>query len=225
MPHLALSVLGPLTATLDGRPLAGLESNKVRALLVYLALEAGHPHLRTLLASLLWPNHDDTAALANLRYALANLRAELGDRAPDQTPFLLVTRATLEFNCASSHWVDAMRFLSLTQDIPPGGLPDLARLEEAIGLYRGRKRALHCGHRVSARRAGGLPAPGRRAPASRRATAPGRGVLSAGNCHGAVHAGQAVGAARHCQPMPALAAVGRGRCRLSPAGAGLSLVR
>ncbi|MCC6167492.1 MAG: AAA family ATPase [Caldilineaceae bacterium] len=135
MPHLSLSVLGSLTATLDGRPLTGLESNKVRALLVYLALEADRPHLRTLLASLLWPNHSDTAALANLRYALANLRAQLGDRTAAQTPHLLVTRTTLQFNRASDYWIDAAAFLALTQ-AAPGAVPDVARLEESVAIYR-----------------------------------------------------------------------------------------
>jgi DNA-binding SARP family transcriptional activator len=38
--------LGPFHVTLDGKPVAGFESNKVRALLAYLAVEADRPHSR-----------------------------------------------------------------------------------------------------------------------------------------------------------------------------------
>ena len=37
MAHLSLSLLGPFQATLDGQPIAGLRTNKVCALLAYLA--------------------------------------------------------------------------------------------------------------------------------------------------------------------------------------------
>ena len=40
MAHLSLSLLGPFQATLGKEPIAGFESNKVRALLAYLAVEA-----------------------------------------------------------------------------------------------------------------------------------------------------------------------------------------
>ena len=65
---------------LDGYPVVGFESNKVRALLAYLAVEAHRPHPRTAVADLLWPERFDAMALANLRYALSNLRQAIGDR-------------------------------------------------------------------------------------------------------------------------------------------------
>ncbi len=43
MPHLTMQLLGSFRAALDGRPIAGFESNKVRALLAYLAVEADRP--------------------------------------------------------------------------------------------------------------------------------------------------------------------------------------
>ena len=82
MPHLQLTLLGAFQATLDGQPVVGFESNKVRALLAYLAVEADRPHPRATLACLLWPERSDCDALANLRYALSNLRQAIGDRAP-----------------------------------------------------------------------------------------------------------------------------------------------
>ena len=38
MPHLSLVLLGPFQADLDDRPATGFESNKVRAMLIYLAV-------------------------------------------------------------------------------------------------------------------------------------------------------------------------------------------
>lgn len=55
MTRLLLSVLGPLQATLDGQPVTGFESNKVRAMLAFLAVEAHRPHSRDALIGLLWP--------------------------------------------------------------------------------------------------------------------------------------------------------------------------
>ena len=46
MAHLSLGVLGPLQVLVDDVPVAKLESDKVCALLVYLAVEADRPHRR-----------------------------------------------------------------------------------------------------------------------------------------------------------------------------------
>jgi DNA-binding SARP family transcriptional activator len=84
MAHLALSLLGPFQASLDGEPVTDFESTKVRALLAYLAVEADRTHRRDVLAGLLWPEWPDRDALSNLRYALYNLRQVIGDRTPIQ---------------------------------------------------------------------------------------------------------------------------------------------
>ena len=62
MPHLSLSLLGPPEFRLDGHLITDFHSDKVRALLVYLAVEAGGmrpgpvAHRRESLAGLLWPD-------------------------------------------------------------------------------------------------------------------------------------------------------------------------
>ena len=71
MAHLALHLLGPFQVLLDGQPVSGFESAKVRALLAYLAVEADRPHRRETLAGLLWPHRPDRVARGNLRRALA----------------------------------------------------------------------------------------------------------------------------------------------------------
>jgi len=59
MAHLSLSLLGPFQATLDGKPIAGFRTNKVRALLAYLEVKANQTHPRQVLATLLWPERED----------------------------------------------------------------------------------------------------------------------------------------------------------------------
>ena len=80
MAHLALALLGPFQAMLDGQPAEGMGSAWRRALLAYLAVERGREHPREELAALLWPERPDQEALSALRYVLSNLRSTLGDR-------------------------------------------------------------------------------------------------------------------------------------------------
>ena len=70
MTRLSLSLLGPLEVALDGTPVTGFKYDKVRALLVYLAVEAERPQRREWLAELLWPGLSSRAASSNLRNAL-----------------------------------------------------------------------------------------------------------------------------------------------------------
>jgi DNA-binding SARP family transcriptional activator/predicted ATPase len=141
MAHLSLSLLGPFQVTLDGQPVTGFKSNKVRALLAYLAVEADRPHRREVLAGLLWPDWPDRDALSNLRYALSNLRRVIGDRAraggrDAEPPFLLITRDTLQFNTASDYWLDVTAFTEMVEadKAPPSAID---QLEQAVALYRG----------------------------------------------------------------------------------------
>jgi DNA-binding SARP family transcriptional activator len=132
MARLSLSLLGPFGATLDGAPVTGFDSNKVRALLAYLAVELARPHPRSYLAGLLWPDWPEPSALANLRGALANLRTAIGDREASP-PFLLISRETIQLNPVSDHWIDAVAFSQIVQ-------ADAATsdgLDQAIALYRG----------------------------------------------------------------------------------------
>ncbi len=77
MAHLSIRVLGPFQVSLDGEPVSGFASDKVRALLAYLALSPDRPHRREALAGLLWPEFPERSARTNLRNALANLRGRL----------------------------------------------------------------------------------------------------------------------------------------------------
>lgn len=145
MTHLSIRALGTLEIALDGEPVSGIESDKVRAMLVFLAVAAAQPHRREKLAALLWPERPDRSARGNLRCALANLRKSLGDRDADR-PFLRVTRQTIQFDRDSDAWVDVLvltdRLSSTLQSLShAGGAPadqqTIHRLEDAVELYRG----------------------------------------------------------------------------------------
>jgi WD40 repeat protein/DNA-binding SARP family transcriptional activator len=133
MPQLRLELLGRFQVSLGGTSITTFESNKVRALLAYLAVETQHPHSREKLAAILWPDWPDRAALSNLRYALSDLRKVIGDRTADP-PFLLISREAIQFNTESDHLLDVAQFIELTS---PGDGDGIGSLEQAVSLYQG----------------------------------------------------------------------------------------
>jgi len=135
MAHLSVRTLGPLQVLLNDQSVTGFDSDKVRALLAYLIIEADRPHRREKLAGLLWPDFPDQSARTNLRSALANLRKVIGDQ--EAVPnFLLVDRQTIQFNSQSNYELDAHRFSELvgTRTEYPS---DVTQIEQAISLYNG----------------------------------------------------------------------------------------
>jgi hypothetical protein len=134
--HLALALMGPFEATLNGQPTENLGSDRLRALLAYLAVEREREHSREGLASLLWPERPDRQALSALRYALSNLRHALGDRPADST-FLLVTRRTCRFNTASDHWLDVAEAGAAVQ-APGAGVGHAGQHDARPGAAAGR---------------------------------------------------------------------------------------
>lgn len=143
MAHLSLGVLGSPQVLIDDTPVTLFESDKVRALLVYLAVEADRPHRRESLVGLLWPDCPEQVARHNLRQALLNLRLAIGDRIA-RPPYLLISRGAIQFNRASDLTLDLAQFDAIfhacDQDRRRGGEdPSIraARLEEMVKLYRG----------------------------------------------------------------------------------------
>jgi len=141
MVHLALMLFGPLHATLDGVPVPTFESQKGRALLAYLALEADRPQPRDALASLLWPDQPEQDARNNLRQALSNLRQALGDQRATPS-FLRITSTTIQFDRASDHYIDVVAFMDLLDTCAqhPHRRPETCtscarRLQQAAALY------------------------------------------------------------------------------------------
>ena len=140
MARLILQFLGPFRAALDGAPIEAFDSNKVRALLAYLAMECNRPHSREVLGGMLWPEQIQRSAMDNLRYALADLRKALGDT-DSPHPFLIVSRDMIQFDPASDFWLDAAEFGQLST-MKPESEPEsyellVQNLEDAVALYSG----------------------------------------------------------------------------------------
>ncbi|RPI29294.1 MAG: hypothetical protein EHM70_15855 [Chloroflexota bacterium] len=143
MAHLALSVLGDMEIFIDDAPISSFESDKVRALLAYLAVESGHSHRRDSLVGLLWPDFPEQSARHNLRQALFNLRLVLGDHTA-QPPYLIITRDTIQFNRESDYSLDLDPFNEVfsaweanqNREGDDGAAP-VSQLEDMVNLYRG----------------------------------------------------------------------------------------
>jgi WD40 repeat protein/DNA-binding SARP family transcriptional activator len=143
MACLSLSLLGTFQVTLAGKPVTAFGYDKVQALLVYLAVEADHPHRRETLAGLLWPELPEPDAHHNLSQALFRLRRAIGDRQATP-PFLIITRQALQFNPASDYCLDVTGFTRLLAVCQAHDHPRLAacdacleRLAGALALYQG----------------------------------------------------------------------------------------
>lgn len=138
--QLALSLLGPFEATRDAQAIP-FATDAARALLAYLAVEAGRPHRREQLATLLWPNQSQTTALTNLRQTLARLRRGLSEPVADRV--ISVTRQTLELD-PDLISLDCATFGALFEACVHHHHRDIARcpdcvqrMEQACALYRG----------------------------------------------------------------------------------------
>ncbi len=142
MAHLALYLFGSFQAALDGKEIAHFATDKVRALLAYLAVESDRPHRRDALAGLLWPELPQAHARQSLRQTLTRIRHALEDHDPAQ-PILLIHQDQVQFNAGAAVSVDVGAFTALwdaCQSHPHRSLdacrPCLDRLERAVALYR-----------------------------------------------------------------------------------------
>jgi WD40 repeat protein/DNA-binding SARP family transcriptional activator len=140
--QLRICTLGSLSVTLGDQSVSSFESAKVRALLVYLAVEAGRPHTRETLAGMLWPDYPQSSALTSLRNALANLRQAIGDKLA-QPPYLFITRQAIQFNLTSDCWLDLAEFnrglsQSYGERSKQPGPASIVGLQAAIDVYHGR---------------------------------------------------------------------------------------
>lgn len=143
MARLSLSFLGTFQVTLEATPITAFVSDKARALLAYLAVDADRPHRRESLASLFWPERPQHAAHNSLRQALFSVRRAIGDQ-DAQPPFLLITRHAVQFNPTSDFWLDVAAFIERLSTSQEHTHPQLEtcrlciqRLEQAADLYRG----------------------------------------------------------------------------------------
>ncbi len=138
---LAIQLLGSVQVTWNDRPLK-FATEHSRALLAYLAVEADVVHLRTTLATLLWPEENEANARHNLRQALFFLKRTLRV-VPALDALLHVTPTTLQWHREESK-IDLHAFqerwrLSQSHHHPQGEGCDtcISYLVEAVMLYQG----------------------------------------------------------------------------------------
>jgi len=123
MSGLALNVLGPYAAALDGQPLGRFRTRPAQALFIYLACELERQRREHLMA-LLWPGLPQASAQQNLRQNLYLLRRAVPEVAAHDgqgiVPFVLADTDTVQLNPAAAVVVDARRFAALIDRIRPG---------------------------------------------------------------------------------------------------------
>ena len=115
--QLRLILLGTPEFFIDDQSLTNFNSNKTRALLIYLALTR-RTAMRTSLAGLFWGGMSEEKAHTNLRKSIANLKKLVGD-------WLIITRQTIAFAEESDYWIDVQAFEAAGQE------------ETAVSLYNG----------------------------------------------------------------------------------------
>jgi predicted ATPase len=115
-----------------------LSTRKVEQLLAYLWLHRDRPQPRERLAGLFWPESSERRARLSLRQALHDLRKSLEPGAEQSETYLLLTRASVQFNPEAPCRVDVEEFESRIQEAADREDEDRARLlREAVSLYRG----------------------------------------------------------------------------------------
>ncbi|MFP4345619.1 MAG: AfsR/SARP family transcriptional regulator [Anaerolineales bacterium] len=134
MPELRLHFLGSPQVEYAGKPVE-IRRRKALALLAYLAV-TGRPHTREALAALLWPDYEQSSALAYLRRALWTL---------NQTPvgqWIAAEREVLSFEPDAEVWLDVEAFGERLEGCEAQGHGPRQvcaicqpRLEEAVELY------------------------------------------------------------------------------------------
>lgn len=131
--QLTIQSLGRVQIFIDDKPVTGLASNKVIALLIYLA-QTGQIHPREALAELFWAFRTQEQSLSNLRVVVSSIRKSLN-------PYVTITRSNLGMNHSSSYTFDGAiitRAYALLQEVGEITSPQLEqRVASAIEQYQG----------------------------------------------------------------------------------------
>lgn len=129
-----LRLLDGFSACCRGQPLPSFHSDKVRALLAYLALESQRqPVRRERLATLLWPGYLRVSALQSLRTALFGLRQMLAPLA-----LLEVTRQDVRLvGYQPDFWCDALEAERMWAVVESGRAADPLLLDSLADLLHG----------------------------------------------------------------------------------------
>lgn len=134
MSQISLYLFGPPRAE-DAAHAITIRLQKEMALLVYLA-ETHRAHTRMALATLFWPELDQSGALAALRRALYQLKSDIGDNLLDVTPHMVSLHNNLALWRDTQHFVDMARQCTDHEHPPDAPLAScLTAMREAITFY------------------------------------------------------------------------------------------
>lgn len=124
---LYLNLFGTPEIYLDNLPALHFRTRKAKALLLYLAVTE-RSWSRDMLATLFWPETDDTSARKNLRDILPPLRRQLGD-------YLLLDSDAIGLSVVKPHFCDVTTFSQVLER--PLTAIGTHQLVDALALYRG----------------------------------------------------------------------------------------
>lgn len=138
---LTILTLGDFQAAINGKVISGFETDKARALLIYLAVESEHDLRRSHLAGMLWPDESEERALHNLRQTLSSLRKTLGD-STSAPKLILAARENLRIHPDAELVVDCIDFKNLFQQALRhyqlgSGHINIRTLQQAMALFQG----------------------------------------------------------------------------------------
>ncbi len=139
---LKINLLGEFQVLIDDEPASKLNTLKSRALLAYLAMEAGRPLRRAYLAELLWPELPSGVARTNLRQALKILKQAID---PGASPSIIrSSRQSIEIPMHDDLTLDVDQFRTQVDSVRRHAHDSLGscavcarKLEEAVDCYRG----------------------------------------------------------------------------------------
>jgi DNA-binding SARP family transcriptional activator len=143
MSVLRVHLFGKFDACYGDRPVAGLDTRKVRELICYLLLYRDRPHPREALASLLWDENHTDQPVRCLRKTLWQLRTALDSQLESLSDHVfLIEPEWVQLSPEADLWLDVAQFEQTfidTQGILGKALEphQVHLLRNAIGLYRG----------------------------------------------------------------------------------------
>ena len=139
METLSITLLGPFHAALGPNPLAKFRTNRVQALLIYLAVEHKQHHRREALMELLWPGLPQQSAQVNLRQTLYQLRKMIpevmGRDGKTAVSFLITDRQSIQIHPDAAIDLDLATFDKLAKQAEKS--EEIELMEQTSALYRG----------------------------------------------------------------------------------------
>lgn len=134
-PELRIRLLGGLHLSVEDQLVTTVDAPRLQSLLAYLLVHRDRPQSRERLASVFWPDSEESQARVNLRQALHLLRRAL----PDADRFLDSEGRSVVWRPDAPCWIDVVEFEQLVARAAAARASDDVQdmLQTAAGLYEG----------------------------------------------------------------------------------------